>query len=376
MRVLTFCCVLLLAPPAHPCLVFLVSDGKHVYGGNNEDFGDPRTRMWVVPGERGKHGRVCFGYANGFTQGGVNDAGLFCDGLALDHEPVAKSGKPAFAGNPFDQALAECATVKEVVELFDRHDRSLLTDAQLFFGDKTGDAVIFEGNAVVRKQGGYLLSTNFRQSEIPPKLAGCARYEGASVLLDAMHEPSVDACRKVLSATHQESPDPTEYSNVYDLVNGKIHLYHFHDFDNVVVLDVAEEIAKGPHTVEIASLFPRKYAFAAFQRRVEEDLAARREKEREKGVDPETFEPLVGRYVVKEGIGAGLEFRVRRDGNKLVALFDDQDVIELVPKGRDVFVCITSAARTEMRFLRGKDGAVEHVRIVREDVDVRADRAE
>jgi len=196
------------------------------------------------------------------------------------------------------------------------------------------------------------------------------------VLLDAMHEPSVDACRKVLSATHQENPDPTEYSNVYDLVNGRIHLYHFHDFDNVVVLDVAEEIAKGPHTVEIASLFPRKYAFAAFQRQVEEELSARREKERDPSVDPETFEPLVGRYGVKDGIGGGLELRVRKDGRKLVALFDDQDAIELVPKGRDVFVCITSAARTEMRFGRNKAGAVEHVRLIREDVDVRADRAE
>lgn len=376
MRWSTALAIVLLASPAYPCLVFLVSDGKRVFGGNNEDYGDPLTRMWVVPGEIGKHGRVCFGYANGFTQGGVNDAGLFCDGLALDHEAVPKSDKPALDGNPFDLALAECATVKDVVALFESHDRSVLTDAQLFFGDKTGDAVILEGNAVVRKKGSYLLSTNFRQSEMPPKIARCPRYDGASVLLDAMREPSVDACRKVLSATHQEGSDPTEYSNVYDLVNGKIHLYHFHDFDNVVVLDVAEEIAKGPHTVEIASLFPKKYAFAAFQRQVEEDLAARREKERVASVDPGTFEPLAGRYAVKDGIGAGFEFRVRKDGNKLVALFHDQDPVELVPKGGDSFVCITSAARTEMRFVRGKGGAVEHVRLVREDIDVRADRVE
>ena len=50
----------------------------------------------------------------------------------------------------------------------------------------------------------------------------------------------------------REGPHPTEYSNVYDLANGKIHLYHFHDFENVVVLDVAEEIPKGARTVEIA----------------------------------------------------------------------------------------------------------------------------
>jgi hypothetical protein len=37
--------VFLLASPAFPCLVFCVSDGKHVYAGNNEDWSDPHTRM-------------------------------------------------------------------------------------------------------------------------------------------------------------------------------------------------------------------------------------------------------------------------------------------------------------------------------------------
>ena len=56
--------------------------------GNNEDYLDPDTRMWFVPGEDGRHGCMFFGYADGFPQGGMNDAGLFFDGLALEPEPI------------------------------------------------------------------------------------------------------------------------------------------------------------------------------------------------------------------------------------------------------------------------------------------------
>lgn len=129
-----------LATPVLPCLVFCLSDGKHVFGGNNEDYIDPDTRMWVVPAESGKHGRIFFGFGNGFAQGGVNDAGLFFDGLALDHRAVSASGKPPFPGNPGELALAECSTVAEVAALFERYDRGALASAQLLFGDRGGGA--------------------------------------------------------------------------------------------------------------------------------------------------------------------------------------------------------------------------------------------
>ena len=376
MRWLTPFTVLVLASPAFPCLVFCVSDGKHVFAGNNEDWSDSRTRMWVVPGEEGKHGCVFFGYHDGYPQGGVNDAGLFFDGLALDHEPVRKSDKPKFEGHAGDLALATCTTVAEVVELFEKHDRALLSDAQLFFGDKTGDGVVFEGNAVVRKKGPYLLATNFRQSGTPPEVAGCGRYDGASRLLESMREASVDACRRILATTHQEGEYPTVYSNVYDLANGKIHLYHFHDFDNPVVIDVAAEIAKGAHTVELESLFPETYAFATFRRQSEDALMDRREKERDRTVDPKTFDDFVGRYRVNEGEHAGFEFRVRREKDKLFGDFEKRDPVELIPRGGDVFVCIPRLERAELTFGRNRDGKVQRVRIVQRDVELRADRVE
>lgn len=359
-----------------PCLVFLVSDGKRVFGGNNEDYIDPNTRMWAVPAENGKHGRICFGFGNGFAQGGVNDAGLFFDGLALDHQAVSKTDKPAFPGNPGELALAECSSVAQVVELFERYDRGFLASAQLLFGDRGGDAVIFEGNAVIRKEGSYLLATNFRQSETYPRAATCQRFQDASRLLDAMDEVSVDECRKVLAAAHQEGTAATLYSNVYDLEKGLLYLYHFHDYENVVVIDVAIELAKGAHTVELSSLFPQTFAFTNSCREAEAKVAAQRERERDKSVDPRTFDRLVGRFRVRDGIVAGLEFSVARDKDRLFVDFAGQERTEMIPRGGSRFVMISLATRAELEFVGGEDGEFREAKLRQGGLEVCAFKLE
>ena len=73
--------------------------------------------------------------------------------------------------------------------------------------------------------------------------------------------------RDVLNATHQELPYyPTLYSNIYDLKKGLIYLYYYHDFENVVVIDVAAELAKGFHYYSLASLFPSNTEAVDFER--------------------------------------------------------------------------------------------------------------
>ena len=365
-----------LAAPLLPCLVFCISDGKRVFGGSNEDNLDPRTRMWVVPAEAGKHGRICFGFTNDFAQGGVNDTGLFFDGLALGHEEVPKSGKPAFHGNFGDHALAECETVKQVIELFERYDSSFLGSAQLLFGDRSGDGVILEGNAMIRKEGSCLLATNFRRSETAPEEATCERFQDAQRLLGETKEVSLDLCRRVLSATRQESPAATVYSTIYDLQGGLIHLYHFHDFENVVVIDVAKELSKGARKVELSSLFPPSFAFRSFQRQTEANVAAQRERERDRSVDPSTFDGFTGRFRVREGVAAGLEFDVVRDKDHLYVDFTGQERTELIPRGGSRFVLISLSTRAELDFVGGEDSLFREARLRQDSVDARAFRVD
>jgi len=44
-------------------------------------------------------------------------------------------------------------------------------------------------------------------------------------------------------------------SNVIDLSSGVIHLYHWHQWDEVVTLDIAEQLARGSRRGRISDLF-------------------------------------------------------------------------------------------------------------------------
>ena len=133
-----------------------------------------------------------------------------------------------------------------------------------FFADESGDAAAVEPNGVVRKKGWFFVQTNFYQSGIPAGAETCERFKIATrMLLDSGGDISIDLFRGILAATHQEGPATTQYSNVYDLKARVMYLHHFHNHENVVRIDLATELQKGPRKLEIPSLFPRTYAAEA-----------------------------------------------------------------------------------------------------------------
>jgi len=77
----------------------------------------------------------------------------------------------------------------------------------------------------------------------------------ADMLSQADHY-TVDLFRQALDVSHQVGASPTIYSQVYELNTGTIHLYLYHDFEHEVVLNLADELAKGPHVVALRDLFP------------------------------------------------------------------------------------------------------------------------
>ena len=268
----------LLTAPTLPCTGFLlVGDGRVLFG-NNEDYRDPETRVWFVPARDGRHGVMYLGFANGFPQGGMNDAGLAFDGFATAEHPLTgQEGKLAMWGNPIVRAMETCATVDEVVALLEGIDlRPLLTRAMLFFADASGDSVIVEGDTFLRKQGPFQLVTNFYQSDFDDDLAQCPRFAAATEVLESRAPASVELCTRALSASAQRGQEvATLYSNVFDLEARTAHLYLFHDFEHAVVLDLAEELAKGARTLRLCELFPRSDAWEAYvERRQREDRAA------------------------------------------------------------------------------------------------------
>jgi len=258
------------------CTIFTVSDGETVLFGNNEDYTNPKTFYWVVPAGKGNYGGVYFGFDDLQAQGGINEKGLCYDLNAL---PAAKLNKhperPPFVAKRIGfgaWVLNRCATVEEAIELVKSYSLGSTLKAQIHFADATGDAVIISAGpdgelAFTRKPpgDGYLVSTNFNRANTENAYSyPCRRYDEAVEMLEKIEQGdglTVDYARSILDAVHVEGPETnTLYTNIFDLRNGLIYLYYWHQYDEVVTLNVAELLARGSWVRRISDSFsPRTY---------------------------------------------------------------------------------------------------------------------
>ncbi len=326
--------------PDQGCTVFYGADGSMVLGGNNEDFINPLTYVWYHPAENGRYGYVAFGFDDLTPQGMINDQGLFSDGLALPYKAFLNSGKPAPPDGILkliEEVFTTSSTVEQVQDLLGRYTLDGLQTSQLFFGDRFGHSVIIDGDNVLPIDGKFQVAANFRQVEYPEPPYPSDRYNQASRMLAEASSYSVDLFRNILPAVHQEGETPTQYSQVYDLKNGVIYLYQFHDFEHVVVINIAEELAKGPHSASIASLFPKnddreRFAFEPLlQYQVNADSQADESYDLSKLIDftGEYRDPVAtGGQVTRVSLNAGSLF-IQKEGMPAARLY---------PLGEDAFL--------------------------------------
>jgi hypothetical protein len=268
--------------------------------GNNEDDNNPFTRVWFMPGANGKLARMYVGFDNLWPQGGMNERGLWFDGFATAPiEATRSTGKPDPPPYFLDKVMSECGTVQDVINVFDRYNLSFLRKAVLMYADASGESVIIEPDAMIRKKGRYQVQTNFHQS-LPKPEYECARFRVANRMLqEAVDDISVDLSRRILAAAHSETEYPTVYSNVYDLKRRVMYLYLFHNHENVVTLDLAAELKKGTRVLEMAALFPRNAAAEAYSKQRAKEL--NRVQRTAIPLDPKLLDEYAGKYSL-EGV--------------------------------------------------------------------------
>jgi hypothetical protein len=228
--------------------------------GNNEDFSDERTNLWFIPAGVGRFGYMYFSYDNGWPQGGMNDRGLCFDGASTPKVNLKFSPrKKTLRGYLPDKIMAECTTVEDVLAVVREYRfEGLRGQGQLLFADSTGDAVILGGPDedgdldIIRKDGDSMVLTNFFPRH--PDMGGypCLRYRSATTHLEKDPGPSLENFSGILKKV---SSRYTQYSNVFDLNNQVVWLYHQRDFSRVVKLRLHEELSKGAHAYRIHHLF-------------------------------------------------------------------------------------------------------------------------
>ena len=260
------------------CTGFTSSNDETTLVGNNFDWSrDFNVYMNFFPAEEGKYGRVLFDMwwpwemEFGSIESedyflpiqGMNDQGLFFDTYYTPTYTATPSDKPVFQSDDPDYydssfwayCLAKCSTVPEVLDVFSQYNLGGTYDGQLFFVDRNGDSVIWAGDDIIYKEGDFQVVTNFLQNH--PERGGypCWRYDTAVSMLENMTELSIDYFRSICNATHDSD---TVFSTVYNLIQEKMYVHYFNNYEKVVEFDLNEELAKGRSRTFLGSLFEPK----------------------------------------------------------------------------------------------------------------------
>ena len=262
---------LLAISPGFDCTTIIKVKGTSVLAGFNLDYGNYVPKIWMIPASDGRYGRFCFGFDENFkiAEGGLNEKGLFIAVNALNEDAGWKAdpGLPNWekwpgwyeTGVP-DGILAKCATVDEAVRVFKSYNLFTLNRVKFLVADKSGASTVIEwsknGLRFIERTNDYQISTNFISSNYEPGQYPCTRYKVAEQILSAgTDRVSVDLIRSVLSATHLEFQTPTVYSNICDLGTGDILIYYFHNYEEVVKINLFQELKKGEARYAAESLF-------------------------------------------------------------------------------------------------------------------------
>ena len=243
------------------CTVFNATNDGLTLAGRNMDWYTLENFIAFLPPEEGKFGRVYFGWNDfpSWYQGGMNTQGVMFAYLAAPYLRVTDSlDKPIYRGNYgnlMEKCMEECSSVDEVIDVFNQFNLRFLENCQIMVVDRNGDSVIIEGDDITIKDGIFQVVTNFRPSHLLLGGYPCWRYNKAFEMLEGMSNYSIEYFSEILNATHQEGNYPTQWSIVYDLNKYLIYLYHFHDFNNVIIFNLFDELELGEHIYSIPSLF-------------------------------------------------------------------------------------------------------------------------
>lgn len=255
------------------CTAFKTTVGGHTFIGNNEDAWSINPQVRFEQGRNGGYGSIYFGHYNGHPlrvmvdQIGMNEMGLVMDGLSIQPKEV-----PAIQGRksvPFDalmpMVLRSCADVRQAAAILRTTDNSWLRQSMLFLADRHGEYMIVEADTLILGNDPTYAVGNWRMSSCSdPDSIPIPRLQAGRALLAEGMDTSMFRAFEVLramKACRQRFGEGTLFSTLFDPAEGKAHLYFYHDFSEAVTFNLKDELAKGDHTVAMASLFGTRPEF-------------------------------------------------------------------------------------------------------------------
>lgn len=272
--------LVLIAFKAFPCSMYKVTVNGKTMVGNNEDSWGRDASIWFEQGANGKFGIVCVGYARKYPQpdGAMNVHGLAFDAFSMAHKsnvPNKDPEKNDFAYSQLRTIMQTCKTVDEVYSFLDKLNLHVLNGSPIFNGgmvlfvDRTGKYLVVEANKMTLGSDDKFALANFSLADTRDLNSITAeRYrKGVGFLNNKSIDTSLSYCTSLsdtMSVNRLKVGDGTLYTNIFDLNEGLIHLYFYHNYSKRVSFDLQEELAKGDHKYGLSTLFPANENYQKF----------------------------------------------------------------------------------------------------------------
>jgi hypothetical protein len=243
------------------CTIFSLARDGQVWFGANEDWPEADFSLYTVPRSAGHYGVMYIGFGGEVPACGINEHGLCFDlaSVSFKYKPL-DSRKLTSDRFIVQKLLEECSSVTEALDTLSRYNNGFLSQSQLMLADKSGARAIVESDSIIFSRGNLQVMTNFRHSEEGGGPAPCDRYQAVERVLKT-GPSSLEAVRSALAAAHVGD---TQYSVAFDLANGQVYVWLFHNYADYVKLDLRREILAGPYVKPLPGVFP--YETVSFSR--------------------------------------------------------------------------------------------------------------
>jgi len=255
------------------CSGYKITIGNRTFFGSNYDAWFATPHIWFENATIDKYGAAFTGARfdgkNGYApQSGMNVMGLAFERLVSYHPKQESFANRKTISNPtkyLKDILHTCKSVEEVQEYISKYDYSYFIEDVFIYVDKSGKYLIVEPyKLTIGNEPTYVIA-NFCPSITPEQNANkLDRYRNGVAFIKNSIDTTMEYCTALLDTMHvcrKKIGDGTLLSSIWDLNNGTVNLYFYHDYEKTVQFSLRAELKKGDHIIAIETLFPNNPEF-------------------------------------------------------------------------------------------------------------------
>lgn len=256
------------------CSGYKITIGNSTIMASNEDAWRLTPHIWFEKGTgNGNYGAVFTGSRydgkNGYApQSGMNEKGLAFERLASYHPKQQSFSNRKTIANPtqfLKDIIHTCKSVEQVQQYFSLFDHSFFIEDVFLYVDKSGKYLVVEPyQCTIGNEPTYIVSNFCPSITLEQNANKLERYRNGVAFLKNGIDTSLAFCSALSDTMHvcrNKIGDGTLLTSIWNLHQGTVNLYFYHNYTTTVQFNLYQELKKGNHSIAIETLFPPNSEF-------------------------------------------------------------------------------------------------------------------